>query len=211
MSGNSIQVTRSLFQEREGGAVPTLPHQFEVEVILPEEAEACYEKWHYLGKQDFLATIHFGAKTPGELWGAISYGTPNASGLNGYWTPETQDGWWEIKRLALSDDLPKNSESRFIAISLRFLRKFYPVKGVVTYADDGVGHTGIIYRASGFNYKGLTEPKNDYWVDGEIQQRGSTTGMGGEWKPRSRKHLFVKDFRVVGNSLANKNTKVYLA
>lgn len=193
MSGDSIVVTRSLFQAGDGGAIPTSPHQFRVEQISKRQANACYRKWHYLGEQDFISTIHFGVKTEGELWGAISFGPPNATEIEEFFTRNSQEGWFEIKRLALSESLPKNSESHFIAISIRLLRKLYEVRGIITYADSAMGHTGIIYKASGFKYLGLTEPKNDYWIDGKIQQRGGTTGMGGEWKPRSRKHLFVKN------------------
>lgn len=194
-SVDSIAVTHSLFQVGDGGSIPTSAHQFMLESITKEEAESCYEKWHYLGKQGFLSTVNFGAKTDGHLWGAISLGAPNATDLLGYWDRNTQKGWWEIKRLALSSTLPKNSESRTIAIAIRLLRKMYDVKGIVTYADDGVGHVGTIYKASGFEYKGLTAVKSDFWIDGKIQQRGQTKGMNGEWKLRSRKHLFIKDFR----------------
>lgn len=193
--GESVKVTRPLFQVGEGGSIPTSPHDFRVEIIGKWLADSCYRKWHYLGAQDYLATVHFGATTEGDLWGAISFGCPNASALEGYFEPDTQHGWWEIKRLALSPTLPKNSESRFIAISLRILRKLYDVRGVITYADARVGHVGTIYKASGFTYAGLTAPKNDFWVDGHIQQRGGTTGIDGEWRERSRKHLFIKDFR----------------
>jgi hypothetical protein len=40
----------------------------------------------------------------------------------------------------------------------------------------------------------MTAAKNDFWVDGKIKQRGKTTGISGEWRPRTRKWLFVKRF-----------------
>ena len=129
--------------------------------------------------------------------GAISLGSPNAKMLKGFYTPETQKGWWEIKRLALSDDLPKNSESRVIAIALRLLKKYREVKGVITYADSAVGHEGTIYKASNFYYLGLTAPKSDFFEEGhdKPKQRGTVKTLKGEWKARSRKHLFVKEFK----------------
>jgi hypothetical protein len=126
--------------------------------------------------------------------GAISYGPPNATDLAGYWDRHTQGQWWEIKRLVMSPICPKNSESRFIAITIKMLRKMVEVKGVVTYADDGQGHQGTIYKASGFKPLGMAAQKNDFWVNGRIQQRGKTKGVDGEWRPRSRKWLFVKTF-----------------
>jgi hypothetical protein len=102
----------------------------------------------------------------------------------------------ELTRLALSDELPKNSESRVIAISLRLLRKLRPsLRGIITYADTAYGHTGIIYQASNFKYQGLTAPKTDLFIGGKPV--GKLKGvkyseLKGEWRPRSRKHLYIK-------------------
>ena len=200
---DSIKVTRSLFQVREGGAVPTSAHnfelsgnsrEFELSCISRQLAKACYRQWHYLGDMGFISTHNFGVFLESKLLGCISYGSPNATELKGYFDRFSQKGWWEIKRLALSDELPKNSESKSIGISLRLLRKMETVKGVVTYADTKVGHVGTIYKASGFEYKGLTAPKKDFWVNGKIQQRGKTKGVDGTWKTRSQKHLFIKQW-----------------
>ncbi|MHB1006527.1 MAG: Mom family adenine methylcarbamoylation protein [Chloroflexota bacterium] len=59
-----------------------------------------------------------------------------------------------LARLWLSDELPTNSESRVLAVSLRLLRKGTPVKFVVTYADPEAGHLGRIYQASNWLYLG---------------------------------------------------------
>ncbi len=193
--GDSIKVMRSLFQEKEGGAIPTSPLQLELREIDRCLASECYKKWHYLGDTGFISTYDFGVVFIDDLWGCISMGSPNAKVLNGYWTPETQEGWWEIKRLALSDNLPKNSESRVIAVAMRLIKKMNKnVKGFVTYADSSVGHVGTIYKASGFNYLGLTAQKSDFFEAGHDKpvQRGAVKHLQGEWRERSRKHLFIK-------------------
>jgi hypothetical protein len=82
------------------------------------------------------------------------------------------------------------------------------VKGIVTYADDGQGHQGTIYKASGFKLLGMTAPKKDFWVNGKIQQRGKTRGINGEYRDRSRKWLFVKDFRLPNQLLASFDSSV---
>jgi len=169
-----------------------------MKIINHETARNCYRRWHYLGDTDFLATYNFGAYFDEVIQGAISFHPPSApETVRGLFNTEEQDGYWEIGRLAMSDKCPHNSESRFIAIAIRLLRKRTQVKALITYADTAVGHTGIIYRASGFTYIGLTNPKADFWVNGKIQQRGKTRGINGEWKPRSRKHLYVKLFEGV--------------
>ena len=59
------------------------------------------------------------------------------------------DNYCEFDRMWLSDELPKFSESQVIGLLLRYLRQVYPkIKFVITYADESVGNSGIIYRAT---------------------------------------------------------------
>lgn len=197
MSGGSLIAEQSLFQMIGGGAIPTSPHEFKLKEINRKLAQECYRKWHYLGDTGYISTFNIGIYANSRLWGAISMGSPNAKTMQGLYTPKTQFGWWEIKRLALSDDCPKNSESRIIAVAIRLLKKVRDVKGIITYADDNVGHKGTIYKASGFKYMGLAASKSDFFEEGHNRpkQRGKIVGLKGEWKPRSRKHLFIKIFQ----------------
>jgi hypothetical protein len=182
----------------EGGAVPTSTHQLRIEIIPKRVAQNAYDQWHYLSGKGFLATYNFGVFYNGELQGAISYGIPNSPHIKGVYTESTQGEYLELTRLALSDVCPKNSESRVIALTLKMLHKNLPnLKGVITYADTAQKHTGIIYRATNFVYKGLTAPKTDLYVDGK--KVGKLKGikyseLGGTWLPRSQKHLFVYTF-----------------
>ena len=63
-----------------------------------------------------------------------------------------------LARLWLHDDLPKNAESRVIGIVMRQVRREQAWKLVLSYADPAVGHTGTIYRASGWLYLGQGLP-----------------------------------------------------
>lgn len=189
--------TRPLFQTGKGGSIPTSTHQLNLSIVSVKEAKLCYEQWHYLGKTGFMSTFNFGVFFNDELVGCISYGIPNAKNIRGLFASDTQKGWWEIKRFALSPICPKNSESRVIAVSVRLLRKATAVKGIVTYADSGYGHVGTIYKASGFRYVKLTDQKTDLFIDGKkVGKKGQYRRSIGkeieEWRPRSRKHLFVK-------------------
>lgn len=196
---DSVVATRSLFQTRDGSSILTSPHQLHIQQITHREASGCYEAWHYLGATEFMSTYNFGVFFGDDLLGCISYGIPNAHSIIGIYNRYTQDGWWEIKRFALSSRCPKNSESRIIAVSIKILRKLEKVKGVLTYADTSVGHTGTIYKASGFTYKGLTAQKTDLFIDGKkVGKKGQYRRAQGtekeSWLKRSRKHLFIKDF-----------------
>jgi len=157
-------------------------------------ASIAYTKWHYMGSKGFLSSYNYGVYFDDILVGAISYGIPNAPNINGIYTQETQGDYLELTRLALSDNCPKNSESRVIAITIKMLKRTIPkLKGIITYADTAQNHTGVIYRASNFKYLGLTAQKTDLFVDGKPVGKLKNTkysDIDGEWVKRSRKHLF---------------------
>jgi hypothetical protein len=191
-SGDSISAVHPLFQEEGDGSTPISPLQLQLKLIPAQLALNIYRKWHYLKGISFISAVNLGAFFDGAYHGAISYGPPNATELADCFDRKTQDGWWEIKRFALSPRCQRNSESRMIGISIKLLRRMEYVKGIVTYADSQQGHDGGIYKATGFTYMGLTELKKDFVMNGVIQQRGRTKGLDGTWVPRSQKHLFVK-------------------
>lgn len=61
----------------------------------------------------------------------------------------TKDNYCEFDRMWLSDELPKNSESQVIALLISYLKQVHPrIKFVITYADESVGNTGVIYQAT---------------------------------------------------------------
>jgi adenine modification enzyme len=61
----------------------------------------------------------------------------------------TKDNYCEFDRMWLSDELPKNSESKTIGLLMRYIKQNYPkIKFIITYADGSVGNTGIIYKAT---------------------------------------------------------------
>lgn len=62
----------------------------------------------------------------------------------------------ELRRLALHDDAPKNSESYFIGKIAWWLKKNTPYNRVLSYSDTSVGHHGTIYKASNFKLVGKT-------------------------------------------------------
>ena len=199
MSGDSIMAMQPLFQEEDDSSTLISPLHLHLKLIPLQLAYKLYAKWHYLGGTAFVSSVNFGVLANHEWHGAISYGPPNATDLAPYWDRTTQASWWELKRLALSPACQKNSESRVIAVSIKLLRKMERVQGIVTYADTQQQHTGGIYKATGFMSLGMTDQKCDYVLNGRIQQRGPTRHTNGEWIPRSRKWLFVKDFRMKGD------------
>lgn len=122
-----------------------------IKSIDSASARKVIEKYHYSGKTTQNSQVHFGVYLNGILHGALQFGPSidkrrMAENL-GVKFNETL----ELNRLAFSDQLPKNSESRSLGICLRILKKTYPhLKIIISFADACQCGDGTIYRASGF-------------------------------------------------------------
>lgn len=182
----------NLFQQMDSGANPTPP--LHIQQISYKEALSLISICHYLGAKRFRCSVAFGLIDNNALVGVAVY--------HGLSAPETavgafglqrnqQNGLWEIGRLVLRSDYNgKNYGSYFIRKSIMLLKKKYPIRAIIAYADSTC-HRGAIYQAAGFTYCGLTAPKKDYFLGGKIQERGKTKGINGEWRTRSRKHRYI--------------------
>jgi len=107
---------------------------------------------HYSGKVVPNSQIHIGIYYFGKLEGVMQYGPSLAKKHSIGLVIDTKwEGFIELNRMAFSDALPKNSESRAIAISLKILKKHLPqLEWVISFADGTSCGDGTIYRASGF-------------------------------------------------------------
>lgn len=57
---------------------------------------------------------------------------------------------YELRRMAISDDAPRNTASRMLSIMRKDIKKRMPnIKRLISYQDTGV-HLGTIYKASGW-------------------------------------------------------------
>lgn len=124
-------------------------------IVKPIKASAANElvkRVHYSGKVVQNSSLHFGAFLDGKLEGVMSFGSPMdkkktlplVSGTA--WT-----GMLELNRMAFSDKLPRNSESRCMAIAFKLIKKHYPhIEWVLSFSDGTQCGDGTIYRASGF-------------------------------------------------------------
>jgi hypothetical protein len=89
----------------------------------------------------------------------MSYGSSiNKKGTINLVAGTKWNGFIELNRMAFDDFLPKYSESRCIAVSMRLLKKNAPhIKWVISFADGTQCGDGTIYRASGFKLVGIAK------------------------------------------------------
>ena len=114
------------------------------------------ETWHYSSNVNGLRISHvFGLFYQDNLIGAMIYGP---LGMANTWKKyvNAENEIVELRRLCCIDNTPKNTESYFIGNTLRWLKKNTNYKMVISYADTFHNHEGTIYRASNFEYHGLT-------------------------------------------------------
>ena len=145
-----------------------------VEPISFQTAKPFVVKWHYSQSIKGLKIQYcFGLFRPRpeffdipELVGVLIYALPGMHRVSAKYLPHNPGGCIELVRLCCIDDTPKNTESFFISKTLRWLKKNTEMELVLSYADPMHGHTGIVYRASNFEYVGLTEARKRYIIDG---------------------------------------------
>ena len=130
-----------------------------VKVIPSKIANEFVKKHHYSGKVVPNSTLHFGCFLDEKLHGVMSYGGSMRKDLI---QPLVADTGWhefiELNRMAFDDYLPKNSESRCIAVSIKLIKKNAPqIKWIISFADSTQCGDGTIYRASGFVLTGIKE------------------------------------------------------
>ena len=164
-----------------------------------DEVRPLLRAHHYLGKRgrfpgDPVAV--FAWRSPGGLFGdrglpyaAVVYTSPAAT----LWR-----GGLELSRLVRAPCLDAPL-SRFVAMSLRHLRRKTEWKFVVSYADSAEGHHGGIYQALGFTYLGTAGGGAEWFnvASGEtcsrraFDQRSEVNRRGWSRRPTSMKHLYV--------------------
>ncbi len=143
--------------------------------ISATDANKFVRRHHYSGKVVPNSQLHFGVFWEGRLEGVMQYGPSMRKDLIVKLVDDTKwNGFIELNRMAFSDKLPKNSESRAIAVSIKLIKKHYPhIKWIISFADGTQCGDGTIYRASGFVLTGIKENKT-LRVDpdtGEVMQQ----------------------------------------
>jgi hypothetical protein len=120
--------------------------------INRQDADRVVKRVHYSGKVVNNSQLHLGVFLDGKLEGVMQFGPSlDKRKIQGLVRGTLWNGFIELNRMAFSDALPRNSESRALAIAFRMIRKHYPhIEWVVSFSDGAQCGDGTIYRASGF-------------------------------------------------------------
>lgn len=129
---------------------------------------------HYLGDAPAVNPLAIRLSVDGVPIGCIVFSLPPRE------TCQRYGGCvWELSRLFVLDQIPRNVETWFISQSVKYVKKTHPeVQLLVSYSDPSVGHLGGVYRASNWRVDGITDegrktPRFDYIEDGVRMGRAS--------------------------------------
>lgn len=150
-----------------------------IKQIDSRTANELVRRLHYSGKVAQNSQLHLGVFLNDKLEGAMQFGPSlDKRKIQGLVSGTQWHEFVELNRMAFSEALPRNSESRALGIAIRLLKKYAPqVKWVVSFADGTQCGDGTIYRAAGFVLTAIK--KNDQiWIspDNEALTRMLLTG-----------------------------------
>lgn len=149
---------------------------FYVKEIERKLANDLIIKNHYSKKFYNATYIHLGVFIRGELLGVLQYGYAMNPASCGSVVEGTQmDEYLELNRMWLDDKAKRNSETKAISYSLRYIRSKFPkIKWIQSFADERCGCFGIVYQAASFSFYG--EHVSTFWtVDGEVYHNSLMT------------------------------------
>lgn len=168
-------------------------------------ARELVSKHHYAGG---------GSNTRVFTHGLFRVGSDEPLGV-AWWIPPTKAaalsvniewrGVLSLTRLVIVPGMPTNAASYLLGQSMKLIRKDPRWFSLVTYADEGEGHTGAIYRATNWEYVGI-RPGDPVYKSAEgrhvARKAGGKTRTNAEMLElgylntgRTRKHKFVKHLR----------------
>ena len=123
---------------------------------------------------DFIINKHYAKRIPSisiayglfiedKLEGILTIGKPASNSLcEGVCGKKYKKYVYELNRLCVNEDLPKNTLSQFVSKVLRCLKETKII--LISYADEGANHHGYIYQATNWIYIGKTKERTDKYV-----------------------------------------------
>lgn len=164
------------------------PKNYTVKILERKDVKDFIEKYHYSHNINGLMSNYcFGLFDNNTMIGAMIYGK---MAMANQWKKysvndnSNQSTIIELRRLVLIDNTAKNSESFFIAKTLKWLKNNTNVEVVVSYADPNYGHVGTVYKASNFVFLGKTSPGKVIMFNGKkYHDKAIRAKYNGKLKP----------------------------
>lgn len=150
---------------------------------------------------DFILNKHYAQRKPsisyafglfieGKLNGVLTIGKPASNALcEGVLGKEYKEKVYELNRLVINENLPKNTLSFFVGKALKMLKDEDLI--LISYADEAMNHHGYIYQATNWIYTGKTKDRTDKYTPNGKHSRHYTDEYKHLRKYRSSKYRYV--------------------
>lgn len=136
--------------------VETLTYKYDIKEITKEQALDMIQKYHYSNTLPKLNKKFMGFYLGDELVGVVTlgYGTQPKNTIQKLFPQLESKDYYEIGRMCMTHDMPRNSESQMLSQLVKWLRANTDIKVLFTWADGMLGKCGYVYQASNFLYAG---------------------------------------------------------
>ena len=188
---------------------------FTVENVNRKSVVSFIEKHHYSHNVNGIQSYyHFGLFREGNfglptMIGAMLYAIPSMPATAAKYNPINPSKCMELRRLVCVDDTPTNTESYFIGQTFRWLKQNTDIEVIISFADQHYGHSGVIYKATNFEYLGETAPARVLMVDGKEYHSRSLNQHRRPYGRELKRRYDEGDENIFFNSRKHKHIYVY--
>lgn len=161
----------------------------EIIQINKQQASEFIARYHYRKIMPKLNKVFYGGFIEDRIVAVITFGwgTQPLNTIKKMFPSLVSNDYFEIGRLCLLDELPRNSESEFMSKVFNLLKNDYPnLKVIFSWSDGIMGKPGFVYQASNF------------WYAGKITTDVYITKEGYLIHPRSAKKLLEVNAKYIG-------------
>lgn len=162
---------------------------FYVKEIEKDLANKIIIENHYSKKVYNATYIHLGVFIKNEFMGVLQYGyAMNPASCGSVVEGTEMNQYLELNRMWLDDMAERNSESKAISYSIKYIKgKLKTIKWIQSFADERCGGLGIVYQACSFRYYG--EHTSSFWEwDNEVFHNIQMTVKKGTKRYTKRVH-----------------------
>lgn len=160
------------------------------------KGQGMVRRHHYAGGGSNTAVAMHGLyRTADESLHGVTWWLPPVNVSPKTWP--TKGEVLSLSRMVILPETPKNAATFLLARSSKRIGLEWQC--LVTYADTWRGHTGLIYKAAGWEELGMTKPEAVYTIDGRMvskkigprtRSHAEMIGIGATFEGKFPKHRF---------------------
>ena len=164
--------------------------KYQVEKVHPRVTYDYIKNKHYAKRLPPISYAFAIYKDGFELVGVLTIGKPASNSLcEGVCGVEQKNKVYELNRLFMLNDQPRNLLSYFVSKCLKMLKEDDLI--LVSYADTAMNHHGFIYQATNWLYTGKTKSRTDKYTKEGKHSRHYKNEDESLRKFRSSKHRYI--------------------